>query len=238
VSGAPPLPWLAADDDPARLPDPSAALADPNGLLAAGGARTPAWRRAANRRGIFPWFSAGQPILWWSPDPRAVFDPRHFRPSRSLSQSIRNRGYETRLDSDFGAVIAACAAPRGDGQGTWITAAMRRAYLELHRLGLAHSVETWHEGRLVGGLYGVRVGGMFFGESMFSRARDASKVALSRLIDEARATGIGLIDCQMPTPHLASLGAETLPRGEFLRRLEALIGENAPAGPVAQARQL
>ena len=238
MSGPPPLLWLAADEDPARLPDPATALADPNGLLAAGGALTPAWLLGAYRRGIFPWFSPGQPILWWSPDPRAVFVPAHFRPSRSLSQSIRNRGYETRLDADFDAVVAACAAPRGDGQGTWITASMRRAYGELHRLGLAHSVETWHEGRLIGGLYGVRLGGMFFGESMFSRARDASKVALARLVDEARATGIGLIDCQMPTPHLASLGAESLPRGEFLRRLARLVGAEPPARPVARARPL
>ncbi|HUO79815.1 MAG TPA: leucyl/phenylalanyl-tRNA--protein transferase [Steroidobacteraceae bacterium] len=237
MTGSPPLPWLGTEDDPARLPDPSLALADPNGLLAAGGALTPRWLLAAYRRGIFPWFSPGQPILWWSPDPRAVFDPAHFRPSRSLAQSIRNRGYTTRLDSAFGAVVAACAAPRGDGQGTWITASMQSAYAELHRLGCAHSVETWHGGDLVGGLYGVRVGGMFFGESMFSRARDASKVALSRLIDEARATGIGLIDCQMPTPHLASLGAETLARGEFLRRLAALVAEQEPGTAVARARQ-
>jgi leucyl/phenylalanyl-tRNA---protein transferase len=238
VSGPPPLPWLAAADDPARLPDPATALTDPNGLLAAGGALTPAWLVGAYRRGIFPWFSAGQPILWWSPDPRAVFEPTHFHPSRSLSQSIRNRGYETRIDADFRAVIAACAAPRGDGQGTWITASMRHAYLELYRLGLAHSVETWHGGRLVGGLYGVRLGGVFFGESMFSRARDASKVALSRLIEAARETGIALIDCQMPTPHLARLGAETLPREEFLRRLARLVDDRPPGGPVAQARQL
>jgi leucyl/phenylalanyl-tRNA--protein transferase len=217
---------------------PPASRAGPEGILAMGGDLSPRLLLHAYGRGIFPWYADGEPILWWSPDPRAVFDPRHFRPSRSLSQSIRNRGYETRLDADFDAVIAGCAAPRGDGQGTWITASMRRAYRELHRLGLAHSVETWHEGQLVGGLYGVRLGGMFFGESMFSRARDASKVALARLIDEARATGIGLIDCQMPTPHLASLGAETLPRGEFLRRLEALIGDDTPGGPVAQARQL
>ena len=238
MSGPPPLLWLDRDDDPARLPDPSAALAEPNGLLAAGGALTPRWLIAAYRRGIFPWFSAGQPVLWWSPDPRAVFDPARFRPSRSLAQSIRNRGYETRIDADFAAVVAGCAAPRAADEGTWITPAMRRAYEELHRLGLAHSFETWAGGRLVGGLYGVRVGGMFFGESMFSAARDASKVALSRLIDEARATGIGLIDCQLPTPHLASLGAETLPRAAFLERLRGLIDAPAPAPGVARARQL
>ncbi len=227
MSGPPPLLWLGPDADPARLPDPATALREPNGLLAAGGALTPDWLLAAYRRGIFPWFGAGQPILWWSPDPRAVFDPAHFHPSRSLRQSLRNRGYETRIDTDFAGVIAGCAEPRADGPGTWITPAMRGAYRELHRLGLAHSFETWHGNHLVGGLYGVRVGGMFFGESMFSRARDASKVALARLIDEARATGIGLIDCQLPTPHLESLGAETLSRAEFLGRLAALVGEPA-----------
>jgi leucyl/phenylalanyl-tRNA--protein transferase len=153
-----------------------------------------------------------------------VFDPARFQPSRSLRQAIRRRGYETVLDRDFGAVIRACAAPREPDGGTWITAEMVAAYETLHRLGHAHSVETWHAGELVGGLYGVRVGAVFFGESMFSRARDASKVALARLVDEARATGIGLIDCQMPTPHLASLGAEALPRAAFLARLAGLVG--------------
>ena len=135
-------------------------------------------------------------------------------------------------------MVAGCAAPRDDGAGTWITPAMRRAYAELHRLGLAHSVETWAAGRLVGGLYGVRLGGMFFGESMFSRARDASKVALARLIDAARVGGIGLIDCQLPTPHLASLGAETLPRPQFLARLRRLVAADGRGLGVAQARQL
>ena len=225
MTGPPPLVWLAPDDDPARLPDPRTALAEPNGLLAAGGALTPAWLLAAYRRGIFPWFGPGQPILWWSPDPRAVFDPARFHRSRSLRQSIRNRGYETTIDRAFDAVVAGCAAPRDDGAGTWLTPAMRRAYAELHRLGRAHSVETWHEGTLVGGLYGVHLGRMFFGESMYSRARDASKVALARLIDEARERGIELIDCQLPTPHLASLGAESVTRAEFLARLAPLVAE-------------
>lgn len=218
-----PLPWLDPRAGPAQLPDPSRALDEPNGLLAAGGSLSPDWLLAAYRRGIFPWFSEGQPILWWSPDPRAVFDPARFRRSRSLGQSIRGRGYETRVDTAFGAVIRACAAPRDGASGTWITPEMIEAYEALHRLGRAHSVETWHEGVLVGGLYGVRVGGLFCGESMFAWARDASKVALSRLIDDARSQGIGLIDCQMPTPHLASLGAETLPRDIFLARLPALV---------------
>jgi leucyl/phenylalanyl-tRNA--protein transferase len=224
VTGPPPLLWLSTEDDPARLPDPASALAEPNGLLAAGGALTPKWLLAAYRRGIFPWFGPGQPILWWSPDPRAIIDPRHFKRSKSLAQSIRNRGYETAIDRDFGAVIAGCAAPRAGEPGTWITASMRRAYQELFRLGHAHSFESWHGGELVGGLYGVRLGGVFFGESMFSRARDSSKVALARLVDWAQAEGVELIDCQMPTPHLASLGAETVPRGEFLARLAALVG--------------
>ena len=223
MSDVPPLPWLEADDGPESLPDATTALAEPNGLLAIGGALTPDWLLAAYRRGIFPWFNRGQPILWWSPDPRAVLCPERFRQSRSLGQSIRNRGFETRIDTAFTAVIESCAAGRPDG-GTWILPAMKRAYHELHRLGHAHSFETWADGRLVGGLYGVRLGGMFFGESMFTSARDASKVALARLVLEARTTGIELIDCQMPTPHLASLGAETLPRALFLRRLAALVG--------------
>ena len=218
-----PLPWLDPTGSPQSLPDPRTALEEPNGLLAMGGALTPDWLLTAYRRGIFPWFSEHQPILWWSPDPRAVFDPARFLASRSLGQSIRNRGYRTSVNRDFGAVIGACAAPRDDGGGTWITDSMRQAYELLHRRGEAHSVETWAGEELVGGLYGVRVGRMFFGESMFSRARDASKVALARLMAEARADGIGLIDCQMPTAHLSSLGAETIRRSEFLARLAHYI---------------
>jgi len=223
VTGPPPLLWLSPGDDPSRLPDPAGALAEPNGLLAAGGALTPEWLLAAYRRGIFPWFGPGQPILWWSPDPRAVIDPERFKRSKSLGQSIRNRGYETAIDRDFAAVLAGCAAPRAGESGTWITPSMRRAYQELHRLGRAHSFETWLDGALVGGLYGVRLGGVFFGESMFSRARDASKVALVRLVDWARAEAVELIDCQLPTPHLASLGAENVPRDRFLARLAPLV---------------
>ncbi len=219
-----PVPWLDAGDPPAALPDPRKARDEPNGLLAAGGSLEPAWLLGAYRRGIFPWFSAGQPILWWSPDPRCVLEPAGFTPSRSLRQSIRTRGYETRLDTDFAAVIEGCAAPRPGADGTWITGSMRRAYLALHRLGHAHSIETWHAGRLVGGLYGIRIGGLFCGESMFSLERDASKVAFARLIDYALDGGIELIDCQLPTPHLASLGARTVPREEFLARIAALTG--------------
>lgn len=213
-------------DPPEALPPTRRALREPNGLLAVGGALTPGWLLHAYRRGVFPWFSEGQPILWWTPDPRAVLFPDEFRRSRSLLKSIRNRGYETRLDTAFADVVAACAAPRREDPGTWITPAMYRSYVELHQRGMAHSIETWQDGRLVGGLYGVAIGSVFFGESMFSRARDASKVALARLVDESLARGIRLIDCQMETAHLATLGSRTLPRARF----EALLQEHC-AGP-------
>jgi leucyl/phenylalanyl-tRNA--protein transferase len=223
------LPWIGERDGPAALPDPALAMDEPNGLLAAGGALTPDWLLHAYRRGIFPWYSRGQPILWWSPDPRCVLRPAEFRLTRSLAKSIRNRGYETRLDTDFAGVLDGCAAPRDDEPGTWIVPAMRRAYLELHRLGHAHSVETWLDGHLVGGLYGVRIGGVFYGESMFARERDASKVAMARLVDEAMAGGVHLIDCQLPTAHLQSLGAITVPRAEFLAEVARLMALDPPA---------
>lgn len=225
--------WLGPEDAPEALPDPDSARLEPNGLLAVGGALTPPWLLHAYRHGIFPWFSEGEPILWWSPDPRAVLYPERFRVRRSLRQSARHRGYETRVDSAFQAVVDGCAAPRAHALGTWITDAMRRAYQTLHAQGHAHSVETWREGVLVGGLYGVRVGGVFCGESMFSVSPDASKVALWRLVAEAKLTGIELIDCQMPTPHLLSLGAECLPRGAFLRTLERL--RERPGAPLGLA---
>lgn len=221
--------WLPEDAPPEALPPPDLALEDPDGLLAVGGALTPPWLLHAYRHGVFPWFSAGQPILWWSPDPRTVLFPAEFRRSRSLGQSIRNRGYETRLDTAFAAVIDACAAPRaaradadaGADPGTWITPEMRSAYLALNRAGAALSVETWQAGQLVGGLYGVAIGRVFFGESMFARSRDASKVALARLVDECLRRDVRLIDCQMQTAHLFSLGARAIPRREFLRRVTA-----------------
>ncbi|MBP9593143.1 MAG: leucyl/phenylalanyl-tRNA--protein transferase, partial [Steroidobacteraceae bacterium] len=175
----------------------------------------------AYRRGIFPWFSAGQPILWWSPDPRTVLDPLAFRVSRSLAKTLRNRGYATSLDRDFAAVVERCADRTLRPEGTWISPQMQAAYRRLHELGHAHSVETWLDGRLVGGLYGVALGGMFFGESMFSTTRDASKVALKRLVDEALGRGMTLIDCQVASPHLESLGARSMPRREFIERLAA-----------------
>jgi leucyl/phenylalanyl-tRNA--protein transferase len=214
--------FLSELDPPTALPPTRTALREPNGLLAVGGALTPAWLLHAYRQGVFPWFSEGQPVLWWTPDPRAVLFPGEFRRSRSLEKSIRNRGYETRLDTAFAAVVAGCAAPRGAEHGTWITPGMHRSYVELHAQGMAHSVETWHDGELVGGLYGVAIGRVFFGESMFSRARDASKVALARLVQESLARGVRLIDCQMETGHLASLGSRAIPRVAF----ESLLAEH------------
>jgi leucyl/phenylalanyl-tRNA--protein transferase len=199
------------------------ALKEPNGLLAAGGDLSPERLLEGYRRGIFPWYSAGDPILWWSPDPRMVLFPAEFKISRSLGKTLRNRRYEARFDSAFGEVIASCAAPRKGEPGTWIGEAMVEAYLELHRLGYAHSVETWIAGDLAGGLYGVAMGGVFFGESMFSRVRDASKIALATLVAHLKSAGFGLIDCQMHTRHLETLGAREIPRARFSRLLEELI---------------
>jgi len=220
--------WLQKTDPPSALPPTSRALTEPNGLLAVRGALTPEWLIHAYRHGVFPWFSAEQPILWWAPDPRAVLLPGEFRTSRSLARSIGKRGYETRINTAFTAVIQACAGPRRGMPGTWITREMDQAYVLLHRRGLAHSFETWHEGRLVGGLYGVGLGRVFFGESMFTRETDASKVALARLVAECRARNVPLIDCQMPSPHLASLGSRTIPRWEFEAQLAGLINSRAP----------
>lgn len=221
--------WLQESDPPGALPPGDQALAEPNGLLAAGGALTPEWLIHAYRHGVFPWYGKGQPILWWSPDPRAVLLPEEFHVSRSLARSIRSRGYDTRIDTAFDAVIAGCAAPRPERPETWITAAMRTAYVELHHAGLAHSIETWRGGRLVGGMYGVALGRVFFGESMFTLERDASKVALARLVQECRQRGIALIDCQVPSAHLASLGSRCLPRAEFTACLRELTA--APVSP-------
>jgi len=174
--------WLSPHDAPESFPPLEQALEDPAGLLAAGGDLSSERLLAAYRRGIFPWYSPGQPVLWWSPDPRAVLFPEEFRVSRSLAKTLRNGGFSTSVDRDFPAVIDGCAAPRPASPGTWITSEMRSAYLELHRLGHAHSIEIYREGNLAGGLYGVRLGGVFFGESMFSRERDASKTALARLV--------------------------------------------------------
>jgi leucyl/phenylalanyl-tRNA--protein transferase len=206
------------------------ALASPNGLLAAGGDLEPGRLLAGYRHGIFPWYSEGDPILWWSPDPRMVLMPAEIRVSRSLAKTLRNRAYEVRFDFDFAAIIAACAAPRADGAGTltagtWITRPMQEAYRRLHELGYAHSVETWMDGELAGGLYGVALGRVFYGESMFSHRNDASKIALVALARCLQRAGFGLIDCQMHTEHLATLGARPIPRAEFVHLL-AKWGDN------------
>jgi leucyl/phenylalanyl-tRNA---protein transferase len=213
--------WLSPKDAPEWFPPPEQALDDPAGLLAAGGDLSPARLLAAYRRGIFPWYSPGQPVLWWSPDPRAVLFPEEFRVSRSLAKTLRNGGFSLTTDQDFPGVIDGCAAPRPHSLGTWITSEMRAGYLELHRLGHAHSIEARRGGELVGGLYGVRLGGLFFGESMFSRARDASKVALAHLVALCRGNHIAVIDCQLASRHLASLGARSIPRAQF----QALLGK-------------
>jgi len=215
--------WLSPSDPPEWFPPLDRALDEPPGLLAAGGDLSAARLLAAYRRGIFPWYSPGQPVLWWSPDPRAVLFPSEFHCSRSLARTLRKGGFESAIDRDFEAVIAACAAPRALSIGTWITAEMRAAYCELHRLGLAHSIEIYRGDNLVGGLYGVRLGGIFFGESMFSRVRDASKVALAHLVKVSLASGIAVIDCQVASHHLQSLGSRSIPRAEFEAHLRDQI---------------
>ncbi len=214
------IPWL---DKGAPFPPVRSALKEPNGLLAAGGDLSPERLLEGYRHGIFPWYSEGDPILWWSPDPRMVLFPAEFKISRSLGKTLRNRGHETRFDSAYEEVIASCAAPRKGVPGTWIGAEMIDAYRELHRLGYAHSVETWIDGELAGGLYGVAIGRVFFGESMFSRVRDASKIAFAALVEHLKSSGFGLIDCQMHTRHLETLGAREIPRARFSSLLEELI---------------
>jgi leucyl/phenylalanyl-tRNA--protein transferase len=212
--------WLSPDDPPDRFPPHEAALQDPPGLLAAGGDLRVERLIAAYERGIFPWYSPGQPVLWWSPDPREVILPHEFHVSRSLIRAQRVRGFEWCVDRDFAGVVAACAAPRSRSPGTWITAEMQAAYCALHQRGLAHSYEIWRENRLVGGVYGVRLAGVYFGESMFSGERDASKAALAGLVARSAVLGIELIDCQLPSAHLRSLGSRPMPRMQFLRYLE------------------
>ncbi len=214
------IPWLQKDS---LFPPLLQALTHPNGLLAAGGDLTPARLLEAYRHGIFPWFSPGDPILWWSPDPRMVLFPSEFRVSHSLRKTLNKGAYEIKTDSAFEHVMRACSAPRSEQNGTWIVEEMVLAYCELHRLGHAHSVEVWMENELVGGLYGVAIGRMFFGESMFSRRSDTSKIALAHLARQLERWNFGLIDCQMHTPHLSSLGAREIARSEFIARLQELI---------------
>lgn len=212
--------WLRGD---APFPQVSKALKSPNGLLCAGGDLSVGRLVDAYSHGIFPWFSEGDPILWWSPDPRMVLFPDELKVTRSLRKSLAHGRYETRVDTSFRAVIEACAAPRGGQAGTWIVPEMVEAYTRLHEHGFAHSVESWRDGELVGGLYGVALGKVFFGESMFARAPDASKVALVRLVARLRERGFRLIDCQQATSHLASLGAREIPRAAFAHQVQDSI---------------
>jgi len=212
------LTWLRRDS--LDFPALERALREPNGLLAAGGDLSAERLIAAYRHGCFPWFSEGQPLLWWSPDPRTVLFPEEFHLSRSLAKLLRQQRYRVTFDQDFAAVIEGCACPRDYADGTWITDSMRAAYLELHRRGLAHSVEVWDGEQLVGGLYGLAMGQLFFGESMFSRADNASKIGFATLVSKLRDWGFVLIDCQMPTRHLHSFGARPIARAEFARYLQ------------------
>ncbi len=220
--------WLEAETP---FPPIAQALREPNGLLAAGADLSPQRLISAYRRGIFPWFSAGDPILWWSPDPRMVLYPDELKISRSLAKTLRHADYSVRLDTAFEQVIAACATSPREGQsGTWIVPEMQAAYCRLHAAGYAHSVETWRAGKLIGGLYGIAIGGAFFGESMFSRATDASKIALAHLCKHLISRRFGIIDCQMETSHLASLGARPIPRDTFLVRVAELVDGGDPPG--------
>ena len=220
--------WLPRDGRVDVFPPVADALTEPNGLLAAGGDLTPARLLAAYKQGIFPWYEDGQPILWWSPDPRAVLWPSGLNISRSLRRSLTKRGFEFRIDTSFARVVAACAAPRRYGGGTWITAEMAEAYERLHEQGWAHSFETWADGRLAGGLYGVAIGRAFFGESMFTRVTDASKVALVNAADFLRGRGVEIIDCQVASAHVKSLGAVDVPREEFLALIRKLCADARP----------
>ena len=214
------IPWLAPNDP---FPPCSRALRQPNGLLAAGGDLSPARLIAAYSHGVFPWFNEDEPILWWSPSPRMVLFPSELKVSRSLKKTIRNRDYEVRLDSAFTQVMQGCAQARKGQSGTWISPVMIDAYTNLHHMGVAHSAETWVNGELVGGLYGIALGRMFYGESMFSTMTDASKIAFVHLVWQLRRWDFGLIDCQMKTAHLSSFGAREILRADFLRRVSKLI---------------
>lgn len=219
------IPWLEPGDP---FPPVDTALRDPDGLLAAGLELTPQRILDAYRQGIFPWFSEGQPVLWWSPDPRMVLVPSEIRVTPSMRKVLRNRPYEVRCDTAFEAVMRACAEPREGQAGTWISDHMIAAYGALHMQGWAHSVETWVDGELSGGLYGLALGKMFYGESMFSRARDTSKIALVHLARYLESQGYALIDCQMNTAHLASMGGREIARSEFCRVLSQSVQSAHP----------
>jgi leucyl/phenylalanyl-tRNA--protein transferase len=222
------IPFLEPADP---FPPVEHAMRDPNGLLAAGADLSPQRLLDAYVRGIFPWFGEEDPLLWWSPDPRMVLFLDELHVSRSLRRVIRSGRYELRFDTAFREVMLACGEPRAGQEGTWITPAMIEAYTTLWRLGYAHSIESWTDGQLAGGLYGVAIGRMFYGESMFTRRTDASKVAFVATVQQLRRWGFGLIDCQMPTMHLASLGGREIPRAEFLECVSRLVVQPEVSAP-------
>jgi leucyl/phenylalanyl-tRNA---protein transferase len=215
--------WLGPPGSAIRFPDPASALSWPNGLLAAGGDLSPERLMAAYRLGIFPWYEAGQPILWWSPDPRAVIFPDQLHVARRLRRFLAGAPFEGSFDRAFAHVVSGCARAGDERVGTWITPEMAAAYARLHTLGFAHSVEVWDGETLAGGLYGVALGRVFFAESMFSRATNASKAAMVFLAQELCRKGFQLMDCQLPSRHLATMGARELPRHRFFALLSALV---------------
>ena len=214
------IPWL---DESLQFPPLSSALTDPDGLLAAGGDLSPERIVAAYKKGIFPWFSDDQPILWWSPNPRCVVFPKKLHISKSLRKKLNKQLFTVTFNRDFASVMQNCADSRGEEAGTWITEDMLEAYIELHHLGIAHSVEVWNKDRLVGGLYGLAIGRCFFGESMFSTETDSSKIAFVYLANQLSAWNYKIIDCQVENPHLLTLGAETIKRSEFQTILKTNI---------------
>jgi leucyl/phenylalanyl-tRNA--protein transferase len=221
------LTWLQRDD--LSFPPLEKAMREPNGLLAAGGDLSPERLLAAYRHGCFPWYQDGQPLLWWSPDPRTVLYPDELHVSRSLRKKLRQGIFDITFDRAFRDVIQGCAGPRSYTDGTWITTPMQDAYMKLHKLGVAHSVEVWQDEQLVGGLYGLALGRLFFGESMFSRTTDASKAGFVSLVERLRHWGFKLIDCQMPTQHLASFGARNISRKAFAETLARHLGDPSSA---------
>jgi len=216
--------------DPADFPDVALALRDPDGLLAVGGDLSVERLLAAYQRGIFPWYSGDQPILWWSPDPRSVLFPDKLHVSRSLRKVLRKQEYKITFDTAFAEVIRACSQPRAGDPGTWITDEMQQAYIRLHQAGYAHSIEIWLNGKLVGGLYGIAIGKVFFGESMFSRVTDASKVAFVFLVRQLQRWQFGVIDCQIQSAHLDQFGAELIPRSEFTMLLNQFCNQTGLGG--------
>ncbi|MDW7643257.1 MAG: leucyl/phenylalanyl-tRNA--protein transferase [Nitrosomonadaceae bacterium] len=212
--------WITSDSP---FPPLETALITPNGLLAAGGDLSPKRLIEAYRQGIFPWFNAGEPILWWSPNPRMVLFPNELKISHSLYKTLHNSHYEIRIDSAFNQVMQACALPRKEKTGTWIHSDILSAYTALYNMGIAHSIETWENGELSGGLYGIAQGKVFFGESMFFKTPNASKIAFVHLVKQLERWGFGMIDCQMKTIHLASLGAREITRIEFAQKLKQLV---------------